>query len=195
MIPCSSCFAVSSLFPRDLHLEKTVQTTISSGFGQLIQSDNTGYWGSSMAWRQRIPKQPLRRTKNRCHHSDQSASAGARRKFRGVGRSILDVRLCRQRHKKEGGSLQCQCVWSYAENPSGEHDEQKADVTGLSLFLVIAGFFTGGSLAIRGGMKAARNSAIGCAILLAVIEGVGIGIQRMMAENTRLDVSACLFAR
>lgn len=37
-------------------------------------------------------------------------------------------------------------------------------------------------------MKAARNSAIGCAILLAVIEGVGIGIQRMMAENTRLDV-------
>lgn len=38
-------------------------------------------------------------------------------------------------------------------------------------------------------MKAARNSAIGCACLLAVIEGVGIGIQRMMAENTRLDVS------
>lgn len=37
-------------------------------------------------------------------------------------------------------------------------------------------------------MRAARNSAIGCAILLAVIEGVGIGIQRMMAENTRLDV-------
>ena len=55
--------------------------------------------------------------------------------------------------------------------------------------VVIAGFFTGGALAIRGGMKAARNSAIGCGILLAVIEGVGIGIQRMMAENTRLDVS------
>lgn len=54
---------------------------------------------------------------------------------------------------------------------------------------VIAGFFTGGALAVRGGMKAARNSAIGCACLLAVIEGVGIGIQRMMAENTRLDVS------
>lgn len=32
-----------------------------------------------------------------------------------------------------------------------------------------------------------RNGAIGCAILLAVIEGVGIGFQRMMAENTRLD--------
>ena len=41
-------------------------------------------------------------------------------------------------------------------------------------------------------MRAARNSAIGCACLLAVIEGVGIGIQRMMAENTRLDVSLFL---
>lgn len=59
----------------------------------------------------------------------------------------------------------------------------------LSIQTVIAGFFTGGALAVRGGMKAARNSAIGCACLLAVIEGVGIGIQRMMAENTRLDVS------
>ncbi|KAK5014650.1 hypothetical protein LTR60_003250 [Cryomyces antarcticus] len=53
---------------------------------------------------------------------------------------------------------------------------------------IIAGFFTGGSLAVRGGAKAVRNGAIGCAILLAVIEGVGIGFQRMMAENTRLDV-------
>jgi len=33
-----------------------------------------------------------------------------------------------------------------------------------------------------------RNGAIGCAILLAVIEGVGIGFQRMMAENTRLEL-------
>ena len=31
-----------------------------------------------------------------------------------------------------------------------------------------------------------------CAIFLAVIEGVGIGFQRMMAEQTRLDVSAIL---
>ena len=46
----------------------------------------------------------------------------------------------------------------------------------------------GGSLAIRGGARAVRNGAIGCAILLAVIEGVGIGFQRMMAENTRLDI-------
>jgi mitochondrial import inner membrane translocase subunit TIM17 len=34
-----------------------------------------------------------------------------------------------------------------------------------------------------------RNGAIGCAILLAVIEGVGIGFQRMMAESsTKLEV-------
>lgn len=32
-----------------------------------------------------------------------------------------------------------------------------------------------------------RNGAITCAILLAVIEGVSIGFNRMMADNTRLD--------
>ena len=50
---------------------------------------------------------------------------------------------------------------------------------------VIAGFFTGGALAVRGGWKAARNSAISCGILLAVIEGAGIGLNRMMAGNNR----------
>jgi hypothetical protein len=59
----------------------------------------------------------------------------------------------------------------------------------LFFVAVIAGFFTGGSLAIRGGVKAARNSAIMCAVFLAVIEGVGIGFQRMMADNTKLEVS------
>ena len=54
---------------------------------------------------------------------------------------------------------------------------------------VIAGFFTGGALAVRGGLKAARNSAIGGAVLLAIFEGVGIAFQRMLAENTRLEVS------
>lgn len=54
--------------------------------------------------------------------------------------------------------------------------------------LVIAGFFTGGALAVRGGVKAARNSAIMCAVFLGVIEGVGIGFQRMMADNTKLEV-------
>lgn len=53
---------------------------------------------------------------------------------------------------------------------------------------VIAGFFTGGALAVRGGVKAARNSAIMCAVFLGVIEGVGIGFQRMMADNTKLEV-------
>ena len=53
---------------------------------------------------------------------------------------------------------------------------------------IIAGFFTGGALAVRGGPKAIRNGAIGCAVLLAVIEGVGIGFQRMMAENTKLEM-------
>lgn len=64
-------------------------------------------------------------------------------------------------------------------------------VAGLTILsTVIAGFFTGGALAVRGGIKAARNSAIMCGCFLAVIEGVGIGFQRMMAENTRLDVSS-----
>ena len=60
---------------------------------------------------------------------------------------------------------------------------------------IIAGFLTGGSLAARGGYKAARNGAIMCGIFLAVIEGVGIGIQRLMAENTRLDVSLSAMAQ
>ncbi len=54
---------------------------------------------------------------------------------------------------------------------------------------IIAGFFTGGALAIRGGYKSARNGAIGCAVLLAVIEGVGIGFQKMFAGVTKLEVS------
>jgi import inner membrane translocase subunit TIM17 len=42
--------------------------------------------------------------------------------------------------------------------------------------------------AIGAGFKAARNGAIGCAILLAVIEGVGIGLSKMMAGSTKLEV-------
>ncbi|KAL6907317.1 Tim17/Tim22/Tim23/Pmp24 family domain-containing protein [Trichoderma evansii] len=53
---------------------------------------------------------------------------------------------------------------------------------------IIAGFFTGGSLAFRGGVKAARNNAIGCAVLLAVIEGVGIAFGKMMAGSTKLEM-------
>jgi import inner membrane translocase subunit TIM17 len=36
---------------------------------------------------------------------------------------------------------------------------------------IIAGFFTGGCLAVRGGPKAAFGSAVGCGILLSVFEG------------------------
>ncbi|UQC85532.1 uncharacterized protein CLUP02_11030 [Colletotrichum lupini] len=55
---------------------------------------------------------------------------------------------------------------------------------------IAAGFLTGGALAIRGGYRAARNGAIGCALLLAVIEGVGIGFQKMFAGSTKLEVNA-----
>lgn len=46
---------------------------------------------------------------------------------------------------------------------------------------IIAGFGTGGCLALRGGPRAIRNGAISCAILIAVIEGVSVGLGRMMA--------------
>jgi import inner membrane translocase subunit TIM17 len=51
---------------------------------------------------------------------------------------------------------------------------------------------TGGALAVRGGFKAMRNGAITCAILLAVIEGVGIGFSKMMAGGTKLEVSSSM---
>lgn len=52
---------------------------------------------------------------------------------------------------------------------------------------IIAGGMTGGALAVRGGFKAIRNGAIGCAILLAVIEGVSIGMGKMFAGQTKLE--------
>ncbi|KAL0936926.1 mitochondrial import inner membrane translocase subunit [Colletotrichum truncatum] len=51
---------------------------------------------------------------------------------------------------------------------------------------IAAGLLTGGSLAIRSGYKAARNNAIGCGLLMAVFEGVGIVVQRAAAGSTRL---------
>jgi len=50
-----------------------------------------------------------------------------------------------------------------------------------------AGFLTGGSLAVRGGRRAMLTSGIMCGCLLAVIEGVGIGMNRMMADGTKLE--------
>ncbi|MCJ1469726.1 translocase of the inner membrane [Pseudocyphellaria aurata] len=86
---------------------------------------------------------------------------------------------------------------TYVEDAPGEgyldiceDDGEYFDLANSGIFpgIVIAGFFTGGALAVRGGLRAARNSAIGGAVLLAIFEGVGIAVQRMMAENTRLDV-------
>ncbi|KAK1579622.1 mitochondrial import inner membrane translocase subunit TIM17 [Colletotrichum navitas] len=51
---------------------------------------------------------------------------------------------------------------------------------------IAAGLLTGGSLALRNGYKAARNNAIGCALLMSVFEGVGIALQRAAAGSTRL---------
>lgn len=56
------------------------------------------------------------------------------------------------------------------------------------LRVVIAGSLAAGALAARGGLKVASRSALAAACLLAVMEGVGIGLQRMMAKNTQLDV-------
>ncbi|KAI9810790.1 MAG: translocase of the inner membrane [Phylliscum demangeonii] len=52
---------------------------------------------------------------------------------------------------------------------------------------ITAGFLTGAALAMRGGWKASRNSGIGCAIFIGVIEGVSLVFQRAMAENTKLE--------
>ncbi|CAH2447618.1 TIM23 complex subunit [Komagataella phaffii CBS 7435] len=50
---------------------------------------------------------------------------------------------------------------------------------------IIAGFFTGGALAMRGGWKQTRNSAITCACVLGVFEGVGMMFQRFMAVQNK----------
>lgn len=48
---------------------------------------------------------------------------------------------------------------------------------------IISGFLVGGALAVRGGWKHMRNSAIICGFILAGMEGAGIAMSRMMAEN------------
>lgn len=93
-----------------------------------------------------------------------------------MGWTIFQLRLRRERHKVRHTSYQDDCkVLTYLRK---KEDPWNA---------IIGGFFTGGALAVRGGARAMRNNAIGCAVLLAVIEGVGIMFSRMMAENTRLD--------
>ena len=132
-----------------------------------------------LARRQRLPQQSLRRAADRRPHGDESAGAGAGRQLRRVGRPVRHVRLRREGRAQKGGSLQRKYV---------ALNESKVPRRRTNEDAVIAGFLTGGSLAIRGGWKAARSSAIVCGCLLAVIEGVGIGFQRMMADNTKLEV-------
>ncbi|KAJ1909470.1 translocase of the inner membrane [Tieghemiomyces parasiticus] len=50
---------------------------------------------------------------------------------------------------------------------------------------IASGFITGGLLAARGGLKTATASAVVGGILLALIEGVGIAFNRMMADQNR----------
>ncbi|PWN18282.1 putative TIM17-mitochondrial inner membrane import translocase subunit [Microstroma glucosiphilum] len=50
---------------------------------------------------------------------------------------------------------------------------------------IIAGFMTGGSLAIRSGPKTAIGSGIMCGILLGCFEGVGVLVQRLMSDGNR----------
>lgn len=56
-----------------------------------------------------------------------------------------------------------------SQSNNGQHGARlcPSDVGTILTLDLVAGFFTGGALAIRGGYKAARNGAIGCAVLLA----------------------------
>jgi import inner membrane translocase subunit TIM17 len=47
---------------------------------------------------------------------------------------------------------------------------------------------TSRAVAVPGGKRAMRNNAIGCAVYLAVTEGVGIIFSRMMAGNTSIEL-------
>jgi len=50
---------------------------------------------------------------------------------------------------------------------------------------IIAGFCTGSTLALRGGPKTAFGAGVMCGILLGVFEGVGVLMQRLLAENNK----------
>ncbi|ODQ82415.1 hypothetical protein BABINDRAFT_30454 [Babjeviella inositovora NRRL Y-12698] len=55
---------------------------------------------------------------------------------------------------------------------------------------IIAGFFTGGALAFRGGKKHTLQSAIMCSILLGVFEGVGLMFQKYSAWQNKPQAMA-----
>ncbi|RPB03475.1 Tim17-domain-containing protein [Choiromyces venosus 120613-1] len=48
---------------------------------------------------------------------------------------------------------------------------------------VFSGFLTGGTLALRRGVRAAGSGALGGAALLAVVEGVGVGAEGLVAAG------------
>ncbi|KAG9018164.1 translocase of the inner membrane [Tulasnella sp. 427] len=50
---------------------------------------------------------------------------------------------------------------------------------------IISGFMTGGCLAMRSGPRAAFGSAVACGVLLGVFEGVGVLLNRVMADAGR----------
>lgn len=58
-----------------------------------------------MARRQRFSEFTVRRTTNRCSDGYQSAGAGARRQFWGLGRFVFDDGLCGEGGEEEGGSV------------------------------------------------------------------------------------------
>ena len=51
----------------------------------------------------------------------------------------------------------------------------------------LSGLLTGGSLAVRGGLRSAITGGVTCALVMLVIEGVGFGVSRLTANNLRLE--------
>lgn len=58
---------------------------------------------------------------------------------------------------------------------------------------IISGFLTGGCLAARGGPQMIVSSGIACGVLLGVIEGVGVLMQRVFAEGNRQSDLSSLY--
>lgn len=54
---------------------------------------------------------------------------------------------------------------------------------------ITAGFLTGGTLAIRNGVKGALGGAVMCGTLLGVFEGVGILFNRIMTGDANKQTS------
>jgi len=55
-----------------------------------------------MARNKRLSQLTIRRTTNRCTHSDKGTSTSTGRELRSLGWHVLDIRLCCQRIQEEG---------------------------------------------------------------------------------------------